>query len=634
MDCRERSEKHMKLISKYCTFAVAIVYLCVVQFTSVAHGQNVKSKGSELTPAQLQLLTRIIDVLYSTADDAKNWDDKGVAARTQTQIADLIWDANPETATNYLKTAWTIAASVEEPKRDRSTFVNPSRRNAVRRDVLLVARKRAPQLASLWLEQMVEESKSTEKKDRGTFDDRSARSAVLLQMAQELVADNPRAAAELLIESLSDGVSFNFQTTLIRIQQKDPALAETVFRAALTHLRAVGMSDPNEILVLHSYLYTPGRVLGANTSDNPNQVQLAVGGPRVNPAGRENPGMAREFLELASDLLLSAPLPDGDAQMIARARVSVITMLLREVTEQFPEKAALLRARAQQLGAEARFSTVPSQRAADMPEFRPGESQESFAERRVDLLEEAAAKGRDRLTRDIGYAKAAVATTVERYQRGLDLTGNIDDKALRDGVRSWLIYRAVLHFIKSGSIDEAERLNAKNDDAAQRAACLVVGAQRLLKDKDTSRASEWLREAGAIVRRSERDESLAGVALGLVSTYGRFDTQASLDWFVYAVKLMRKAPTAALTDDKAPYSKRISGITPNNDLTSGTSGFSLQSAVAVFPPDQFEQVLYVLNDMTPRETRGIALLTLCRTSLNSIPDGPKQLSQAVSPVRQ
>jgi hypothetical protein len=625
----------MKLIFRCCIFAIVVACLnpSVVQF---ANGQEVKPavRSSELTPNQLRLLTRIIDVLCSTADDAKNWDDKRVAARTQAQIADLVWDANPDTATNYLKAAWTTAASVEEPKRERSTFVNPSLRNAIRRDVLLVARKRAPQLASLWLEEIVEESKSTEKKDRGTFDDRTARSAVLLQMAQELIADNPRAAADLLIESLSDGVSFNFQSTLVRIQQKDPALAETVFRAALARLRTAGMSDPNEILVLYSYLYTPGRVLGANTSDNPNQAQLAVGGPRVNPAGRENPALAREFLEVASDLLLSAPMPDGDAQVVARARVSVIATLLREVTAQLPEKAALLRARAQQLNADAQFSAVPAPRAADLPEFRPGESKESFAERRVDLLEETAAKGRDRLTRDIGYAKAAVATTVERYQRGLDLTGKIDDKTLRDGVRNWLIYRAVLHFINSGNIDEAERLNAKNDDPAQRAACLVIGAQRLLKDKDTAGASEWLREAGAIVRRSEPDETLGNVTLGLVSTYGRVDRQASLDWFMYAVKLMRKAPIASLTDDKAPFSKRISGITPLSDLTQGTSGFSLQSAVAVFPPEQFEQVWYVLNDMTPREARGLALLTLCRTFLNSMPNGPKQLSQAVTTGHQ
>ena len=52
-------------------------------------------------------MRRIIDVLNSTADEAKKWDDKAIAARTQAQIADLIWDANRENAINYLKAAWT-----------------------------------------------------------------------------------------------------------------------------------------------------------------------------------------------------------------------------------------------------------------------------------------------------------------------------------------------------------------------------------------------------------------------------------------------------------------------------------------------------------------------------------------------
>lgn len=596
-------------------FTVVIALVCINPLQA-----QVQDAKREVSSSQLELLKKIIDVLNSTADEAKKWDDKGVAARTQAQIADLIWDVNQENAKNHLKAAWTAAAKVEEPKRDRSSVVNPSVRNAIRRDVLLVARKRAPELAKIWLDEMVEESKSAEKKDRGTFDDRSARSAVLLQMANQLVADNPKAAAELLIESLRDGVSFNFQTTLIQIHLKDSALAETVFRAALARVRASGMSDPDELVTLYSYLYTPGRVFAANTSDNRNQMQLALGGPRVSiPPGRQNPAMAREFLAVASDLLLSAPLPAANAQTTARSLVSVIGILWNEISQQLPDKAALLQARAHQLDTEARFSTAPVPRRADIPDVRPGESKESFAERRVDLLEETAAKGRDVLTRDIGYATAAVATTVERYERGLQLTGKIDDKTLRDGVRSWLIYRAVLHFIASGKLDEAQRLNLKNDDAAQRAVCLVVGAQRLVKDKDTDRAGDWLREAGVLVKRIEPNESTARIALGIVSTYGRFDTEASLDWLLYAVKLMRKTQPASLNLDQAPPFKRISGVTPISDIAGNTSGFSLQSAVAVFPPDQFEQLLYVLNDITPQEARGMAVLTLCSNFLKSLP---------------
>lgn len=584
-----------------------------------------RAYGQDARPDQRQqLLKRIIELLDSTAHDAKKWDDKAVAARTQAQIADLVWDHNREGAREYLKSAWSAAVKVEEPKRVRSIVVNPSVRNAVRRDVLLIARKRAPELAATWLDEMVEESKSTEKTDRGAFDDRTSRSAVLLQMANQIVADNPKGAAELLIESLRDGVSFNLQTALLHLQQKDVGLSEDVFRAAVARLRAAGMSDPNELLTLYAYLYTPGRVFAANTSDNRNQMQLAIGGTRVSrPAGDRNPAMAREFLEVASDLLLSTPLPEGaGAQPAARSLVSAIGVLLREVTPQLPEKAALLRARAQQLDAEARFSVGPAQRSADVPEYRQGESRESFAERRVDLLEESAAKGRDVLTRDVGYATAAVATTVERYERGLNLAGKIDDKHLRDGVRSWLIYRAVLLLIDSGKLEDAQRLNLKNDDLAQRAVCLVAGAQRLVKDKDNIRASEWLREAGVLVKRIEPNESLGRIALGMVSTYGRFDSQAAFEWLVVAVKLVGKTPAGSLnTDDgsleqdQAPALKRVSGITPISDFTSKTSGFSLQSAIAVFPPDQFEQILSVLNDISSPEARGLALLTLCRTFL-------------------
>lgn len=620
----------MKLLFKSVAVAVALVW--IDPGGSLVRAQvrdSQQKKSQDISASQQQLLKTIMELLDSTADEARKWDDKRIAARTQAQIADLVWDTNRENATNHLKAAWTTAAKVEEPKRDFSSFVNPSVRNAVRREVLLVARRRAPELAAAWLDEMVEESKSAEKKERGTFDDRSARSAVLLQMADELAAEKPQAAAELLIESLRDGISFNFQTTLLRIQQKDPALAETVFRAALTRLKTAGMIDTNEILTLYAYLYTPGRIFGANTSDDPNRRLLAIGGPRVAVApGRQNPALALEFLELASDLLLSTPLPEGnDAQLAARSLVSAIGMLLGEVTPLLTEKAAMLRARAQQLGSQAAFLSVPTPRRPDMPEVRPGESQESFIDRRVDLLEEIAAKGRDVLTRDVRYATAATATSVERYERGISLAGKIDDKNMRAGVRNWLIYRAVLRLIASGNFDEAHRLNLKNDDAAQRAVCFVVGAQRLVQDKNNDRAAEWLREAGTIVKRSEPDESMSRVALGIVSTYGRFDSQSALDWLLQAVRLMRKTPAGSLIDDKAPAVRRISGITPASDLNSNTSGFSLNSAVAVFPPDQFEQVLYILNDITPREARGIAVLTLCSRFLKSIPSA-KNLNDA------
>jgi hypothetical protein len=56
----------------------------------------------------------------------------------------------------------------------------------------------------------------------------------------------------------------------------------------------------------------------------------------------------------------------------------------------------------------------------------------------------------------------------------------------------------------------------------------------------------------------------------------------------------------------------------------------LQAAVAIFPADQFEQVLSVLDDITPEEARGMALLTLCSSFVKSMPNAMKKLSPASS----
>ena len=144
-----------------------------------------------------------------------------------------------------------------------------------------------------------------------------------------------------------------------------------------------------------------------------------------------------------------------------------------------------------------------------------------------------------------------------------------------------------------------------------------VGAQRLVKDKDTIRANEWLREAGALAKRAEANDGVARIALGIVSTYGQFDTQPALDWLTFSVKLINKTSPASLSDDHAPRFKRISGVTPIADVAGDTQGFSLQSAVNVFPADQLEQVLSVLDDLTSPEARGVAVLTLCRNFLKT-----------------
>ncbi len=566
-----------------------------------------------------QQRTRILAVLSATADDARTWADAAAASKVLAQIAEVMWDADAEMARGYLLRAWDTAGKIEEPKRERSLFRNESSRTEARRDVIVVARKRAPDLSKKWLDQMAQEAEGTNR-DRGVFDDRTPRSTLLLQMALQIADENPDAAAALAMESLQDGISFGFQQVLIKIQERNVELSQKVFRAALSRLKAFGMLDPNELLILYAYLYSPGRVMAPSAVNSNGQILLAVGrtAPQIMAAAQLNPALALEFLQLAGNLLISAPLPvtTADPAYSARGQLSAINALMGPTTERLPELAAALQSRRQQISTEAQIGVV-REAPPNTPPPLAGETGATYTARRVDLLEKAAENETSVLARDIGYAKAALAATVENYQRGWDLAGKIDSAVLRDNLRNWLTYRVSLHFIRQNNLDRAYELIAKNNDHAQRAASLVVGAQKLISAKDLTRAGQWLAEARSLVRKAEADEDSVHVTLGIVSAFGKFDRVIAFEVLSEAVRLIEKTNLGPADHDRVPLIKRFSGL-ETSDFTYGTEGFSLRSAIGAFGPEQFEDVLGMVNRIRGPELHGLAILELSRKYLKSV----------------
>jgi len=576
--------------------------------------------GKRPQPVEQVAPGRVFDVLYSVAKESRDWKNATVAVSMQAQIADLLWDHDAASARALLIRAWELTPQVKEPEEQQpSLFRNSSRRTGVRREVILVARKRSPELAKKWLEEMTQEKSAQAENSnspRGPFDDRSARSTVLLQMALSGAEENPQAAADLAMESLQDGISFGFQQVLLKLQEKEAALSQKVFNAALTRLRTVGLVDPSELLILHSFLYTPGTIFGTNTTDDPTQQPVSMGRNQVSvkTAAEINPALSLEFLNLAAELLINAPLPvtTANPQQSARAQISVIGVLLDKTSQELPEQALALRRRMQQIETDAQFIPPPDRTEAQTP--LAGESRPDYAERRIDYLEELARKETNPQRRDIAFAKTALATAIEKYERGISLAGNIRDEGLRVPLIDWLYARASLHFAQTEKLDKSYELLKKSNDPLQKAICLVVGAQQLLKEKDELRAAQWLQEARALVKSTEPGNALSHISLGIVSTYAQFDNTAAIEAFTDAVKLINQSPIASLAGDKAPQVKRFSGF-GNADYTYGTKGFGLNTAIGSFSPAWFENVLESLGKITSAELRGEAIVALCRKNL-------------------
>jgi hypothetical protein len=579
-----------------------------------------------------QLRARSLDALRATGEEARQWKDAAAAARTQSQIADLTWDVEPDAARVQLVRAWESAGRVEG-KDDSSgaRFRNVSPRTTVRQQVLLIARRRDRALAEKWLEEMAAEIDASKgQQPRGVFDDRTPRSTVLLEMALANASTNPEAAAELATESLRDGVSFGFQNVLIAIQEKDFKLAATVFRAALARVKTSGLVDPNEVFVLASYLYTPGRIVGANTTENRGSFPLAVSAnaPTIKAAAQLDPTLATEFLQVAADALVALPLPTATANApeAARSQLSAIGLVVSRLPPQMSERATALRQRAQQLETDAQFSNVPRTETPDRPSPRAGESLKDYEARRIDSMEEAASKETDPLARDIAYAKAALATNEERYERGYSIAQNIKDEQLRRGISDWLTYAATLAAIKSNDLDRAALLVKRNSEPVERAASYVIGARKLLAAKDAVRAGEWLTEASASIKSAEPDEDAARAAFGVAVAYAQFDRLIALQTLASAVKIANQSPPSDdFEDERAPLIKRFAGLAVQTP-TSGTSGFGLKAAAAAFGAEQFDDALATLRGLASPEARGVAVVALCREVLRRPRVAPQKIS--------
>jgi hypothetical protein len=87
---------------------------------------------------------------------------------------------------------------------------------------------------------------------------------------------------------------------------------------------------------------------------------------------------------------------------------------------------------------------------------------------------------------------------------------------------------------------------------------------------------------------------------------------------VEAVRQMAKTTLSTADEDRVPLLKQFSGFDSLTDFTYGTEGFSLRAAIGAFGPEQFEDVLGIVNRITPAELHGLAIIELSRKYLKAI----------------
>jgi TPR repeat protein len=624
-------------------FAIAFPVMTVAQTPGTAPTPiHLQRKLEEQRQNDLRR-AEVTNLIRTTATEAPLWGDKKMAVEVLTDSADLLWDETPGEGEKWLTKAWSLTDQVSESTRNEKLkeFFTHSDKSDLRTMVLSVARKHDVQLAEIFLKQL-SQKEPDEKKDRGAFDDKTARSEQLLSLALRVVEVNPELALNLAERSLADGLSYSLQNVLTSLRSKNTQMANRLFDLALARFSSTE-PDPSEAEVLAGYLFQSGFTFSANSTG---QTILAV-----NPAHQNLPAVApgepqraRNFLIAVYQLLLARPISVETPQ--GRQRNQRLLVLGQRLVGSYNTFAPEFSQPAQGFLAQLQRQLLPnSEGNASLAANRSSASSENSTrslnkeayEKRLAQLEEKADREQNSIARKLAYAEVALTTKPEDYARAKRIAEKIaDDDDLRADVISFVLFRAALFFVEKADVEKAVEIVPEISAVSRRAVVKIAIAQRLLSSRIEKnepgelgfvkqRAFDLLNDIERDLKNAEPCANTAKILLGRTAVLAKLDKDQALASLEQIVQMINKLARFDLRDGTAPNLGMGSFVSSGATVAGPKIGFDLRSAIDPLIMGDFVQVSAAVERLTPRELSGVARLEAAKLYLKKDRDrSPKE----------
>lgn len=493
--------------------------------------------------------------------------------------------------------------------------------------VLKVAQKHDENLAEKFIKRLTDNG-SDEKKDKGAFDDKSARSEQLLRLAQQAIETDLNLAFNLAVRSLADGISFSLQNFLTSLRQKDANLANRLFDMALARFDSSVSSDTSEAQILAGYLFKSGSTFGTNSSGgmilsvNPTQQNLP-------PVALSEPNRAKIFLRSVYQAFFVRPLVFDTTE--SKKKAGDIFVLGNSVTGYYdkfaPEWAQPTKTFLAQLLNQLYPNTGRNQSSDSndkLSNLPKNATKEEVYDALISDLEEKADKENDPIAKKIVYIKAAISTKPEDYKRGRRIAEKIEDENLRDDAVSFLLYRAALHFVEKKEIETVEELAPQIKEVLRRSVVKITVARMLLLPKtdkkveqfqldlEKQRAFDLLYDVQRDLAKEESSANSVKILLGTATISSTFDKTQGINSLEEAVQKINKLDKFDLKDASTPKL----GI----DLFSVSSatvarlkiGFGFGNAAEPLIEADFEQLASIVERLAKKETRGFGRVEVAK----------------------
>jgi len=604
-----------------------MVILAVLSLAPLAQQRPLPVNEKDLKRQRQQATA--IALIEQVGSEAELWDDKKSAVEALATAADLLWDRNPSRASKWLTKAWDLVDQVTESEQNPALkqFVNHSDKAQLKSLVLKVAHNHDRKLADKFVAQLAEQQPE-QKKDRGAFDDRTARSEQLLSLAQQVLESNPQLAFDLAQRSLADGLSFTLQNLMTGLRKKSVDLSNQLFDRALVRFSS-GVADPSEAEILAGYLFQPGISFSSNAAG---QVMMSMNPMFRNepPVSLSEPERAHRFLLAAYQMFFTRPLPLETPEERQRAQKVWVfgNRNLSRYDSVAPEFSVPLKSYLTQLESKL----FPAGRGDPFANSRrqsgePRPSEKELYESRLATLEERAEKTVDSTARNLAYVEAVLATDVEDYLRAKSIAEKISDETLKTDAISFVLYRAALALVRKNEFEPATELASQISNNTRRAVVKIAMAQSLFggqneKGADTDEAKlsqqqglDLLNDVERELRKEETSSNVAKILFSRAALIARLDANQALVALEQSLQAINKLDHFDLKDSSPPR-LGIKGSWRSENLADAPRfGFSFRSAIEPLISAEFENLVNLTDSVKARDVRGLAQLEIAKLYL-------------------
>lgn len=589
-----------------------------------------KSKESpEAAKARLEQQKALgLSLLVSLSNDARNFSDQKLRARTLSRIADALWEPDSEQGRALFRKAWDAAEMADQEtarkqaeERQRQQTDNPNGPVSLvggpdlRSEILRLAARRDRALGEELLDKL-KDARAREATDAApappsanSLDTPAAVSQRLRLAGQLLDADVERAlqfADPALGTVTMEGVDF-----LSSLRDLNPAAADQRYARLLATAETDVKSDANTISLLSSYIFTPHLFITFSADGGQSSASM-----RQRTAPPEVTGEMRTafFRTAAGVLLRPSPAKEQDRSSSGLLGKFLVIRRLLPLFEQYAPKeiADQLRAEMSVLGQGVEGDT--SNLNEDNP-IQPLNTPERKAEDVEKSLLDRIDRAKTSEERDAIYLQLASRTAQRGDLRARDFTEKIEDSELRKQARPFVDMNLAMKVAEKKDVEKMLLLASKGELSHLQRVWLLTQAATALPASDREQAQEAITEAIAEARRIDvSDPDRPRALIAVANAFLAIDRARAWETMLEVAKASNSANGFNGEDGRLTTQLRTKNMSSIHSST--VDEFNLPGVFRALSGENATQAIEIARSFEGEAPRAAALIAVARALLS------------------